>query len=107
MNMQRPRGITVLAVLTYVSAAWCLALGIVMQFPARARVGAFHALDPWGSREIPGLDEPGFRIVGAVLSLVGLVLLWKFGGGLWRLKDWARNLAIIFTVLDLLAGGPP
>lgn len=81
--IRRPGAVTVLAVLYFIASGLYLLASAAFSFaPAE-----------------PG--EPSPRIVAAVLAVLGLVA-GALGSGLWRLRPWARRVAIAFSVIGLL-----
>lgn len=98
--MQRPTGITILAVLAIIGGLLGLCGGLTL-----FGVGGLGVLG--GSAEAGGL---GFLFGG--MSLLSAVLYLAFGIGAWLLKPWAWILGIIgaawsilSSVVSLIAGG--
>ena len=93
--MGRPTGVTVLAVLAFVSA-FCLFFAAFGMFLSGAIVSSLA--DRPGLGVMAGM---GGAIVGVVflgLAAVDLVL----GIGLWRLQNWARILTLVLVGLGLI-----
>lgn len=86
--MHRPTGITVLAILGFIVATvWAiagltavLAGGPAMLGPAFARVG----------------------LTGGLVMLAFAAVVGATSYGLWRLQPWARTVAIVLLVLNLI-----
>lgn len=99
--MRRPAGITFLAIVIYFQAAWLFAIAIA------SLVGP-KALDTVGlafahSTERPDLflTSPASRGWFALFCVAASVLIYFVARGLWRLKNWARVLVLILSILDL------
>jgi hypothetical protein len=94
--MQRPTGITILAVLYFIGAVFLL-LGAFAFFAGGSFLAQVLA-------SMPGMST----LAGGLVTVVGVVLLafaalyGATGYGLISLKSWGRILAIIFTVLGLV-----
>jgi hypothetical protein len=89
--MQRPTGVTAIAVLFFLSAAYLWAVGIVMLTSPGA------ASMTLGAPLLHGLELAGpfmFLLVGAVGTLIG----W----GLLRLNNWARRVATIAAMVGVI-----
>ena len=84
----RPSGVTILAVLYWLSA-------IVAVLGGLAYIGGMLYF-------LPPLFLAFFWVLGSVLIAVGLVDL-VIGWGLWNLKKWARTLAIVLAVIGLIS----
>jgi Predicted membrane protein (DUF2127) len=91
--MQRPTGVTILAVLAFVGA------GLLVLFALAALMGGALLSNMSG--------YPRFGMVaGAMVAvfLIGFAALEAgIGIGLWKLQNWARVLTIVLTGLGLLA----
>jgi len=110
--MIRPTGVTLIAVLFFLGVAFCVVAGIVF-FIGGAFVGSIigAAVQQRGA----GAAGAGFgALVGAVVGvfcLIGAVIDFICGFGLWKMKEWARILTIVlcgigaaFGALGLMAG---
>jgi len=97
--MERPTGVTILAVLTLIGAA-CLALGGILFLAGGAMFSQAWAS---GFGAIAGV---GAAII-AVVFLVFAALYVAVGMGMLKLQNWARIVTIILVGLGLLsaAGG--
>jgi hypothetical protein len=89
--MQRPTGVTAIAILFFLAAAYLWAVGVVMLvLPGAASM-------TWGAPLLHGLELAGpfmFLLVGAV----GALIAW----GLLRLNNWARRGATIAAVVGVI-----
>jgi hypothetical protein len=95
--MQRPTGVTILAVLAFLGAAFLVlaCLGFFFGHAWLAAVAAHRA----GSLCATCLRS--FGVVGGILSVGLAALSIAVGVGLLGLKSWARILAIILVALGL------
>lgn len=85
--MERPTGVTILAVLYAIQGIMYLAVPALLS----AIFGAFMAL--------PGFLEAGI-ICWTIFGIIALIC-FVIAYGLWIGKNWARILAIIFAILGL------
>ncbi len=92
--MNRPTGVSILAVLCFIGAGFCLLGGIgaligggaiasMISQQGQAGAGIFAALGAAAGIMI--------IIIGGVYALVGM--------GLWKVKNWARITTIVLTVI--------
>lgn len=99
--MGRPVGVTILAVLDFLGAVLCVLGGIGMMVG-----GGFMAtlINQQGSQGAGA----GAGILAALGAALGVFLLIcaaigvLVGWGLWKLKNWARIVTIVFAVLGVL-----
>ena len=84
----RPSGLTILAVLYWLSAIIAILGGL-------AYVAGIALLLPLGFLAI-------FWVLGVALIVIG-VLDIVIGWGLWNLKRWARTVAIVLAVIGLIS----
>lgn len=93
MPVERPTGVTVLAVLYFVGAVFALLGGIMM-----LTVGSMFT----------GMMDSGlFALMGAALGgmfVVIAALLGVAGWGLWSRQRWAWYLVMVLEVLSLISG---
>ncbi|MGD0861332.1 MAG: hypothetical protein ABSA21_01040 [Candidatus Limnocylindrales bacterium] len=87
--MQRPLGVTILAVLA--------AIGGVLGFLGGL---ALFAISSAVSFAIPGIS--GLTSIIAIVIIVQSVILIAFAYGAWGLKPWAWTLGIIGAVLGIV-----
>src|SRR3954467_10281785 len=98
-GMNRPTGVTVIAVLYYIGAAFFLCMGLVF-IVGGAAIATMMA-------EKTGLSAAvvaGAGIAVAILFFVFAALHAFVGWGLMALKEWARIVAIVLAGLGLLGG---
>lgn len=101
--MERPTGVTIISVLNFIGAGFCL-LGALGMFLAGAvitqMVRSSAAAGPAGMQALAaGMGA----ILGVIFIIVaGLYLL--VGIGLWKLANWARILQIVLLALGLVFG---
>lgn len=96
--MERPAGVTFLALLAFFGAV-ILALGGLVMCLGGAMMSRM-ALQP-GMRMVAGL---GGAIIGLMLLGVAAVYV-VMGIGLWKLQNWARILTIVLAGLGVLFFG--
>jgi hypothetical protein len=96
--MQRPIGVTILAILCFLMTAVMLLAGLGLGL-GMGLVGM--SPDVGGGM---GAMLAGLGIAGAVFFLIIAVLYGLMGWGLWTLKNWARIIALVFAVLGLCFG---
>ncbi|NLK25494.1 MAG: hypothetical protein GX307_02835 [Euryarchaeota archaeon] len=83
----RPTGVTILSVLYFLKALLSLISGVLV-------LGVLSLIGPIGVAI--------GTIIGGALIMIGLIqmiIVW----GLWTGRGWARFIAIIFTILSILA----
>jgi hypothetical protein len=105
LSERRPLGITILAILNYVNAGFALLLTIAaLGCKAHVMATILKFSDPsWNSA------DPNSYVLGARLGLAAgwfiySLVLYFFGSGLWRLRDWARIVMVVLFVLSLIVG---
>jgi uncharacterized membrane protein (DUF2068 family) len=94
--MQRPTGVTILAILAFIGAGMLVMAALVL-FAGGALVSRFANMPQAGM--IAG-------VAGAVLAAICLafaVLEFVVGLGLWKLQNWARILTIVLICFALLS----
>lgn len=97
--MQRPAGVTVLAILNFVAAA-CLGL-----LALAAVLGMGFVASTAAARDRGGLLLlAGLGVIGGVIFLVMAVVSAAIGYGMWNLQNWARLVSIVFCCLGIFAG---
>jgi hypothetical protein len=101
--MARPTGVTVLAILHYLSAVLLVLGGIGLIFGMSA-VGAMIANANGGDNRAGVIGfMAGFGIVMGIFLFLGAAITGILGWGLWKLKNWARIVVMIFAVLGAAA----
>jgi len=93
-----PVGVQVVSILYYISAALCVLFGLLLIIGANALVSLVVDSTPELASIITGTM---FIIIGILLIGIG-VLLFFIGRGLWKLKPWARVLAIILAIVCII-----
>lgn len=100
--MQRPTGVTVIAVIDFIGSAILLILA-VGAFVGATFLGA--VLGRWASHSGSGTAGAGLGfVIGAMVGMVCIVIAVVaavIGWGLWNLKDWARVVQIILSALGV------
>jgi len=97
--MERPTGVTILAVLNFVGALLCV-LGALLFFLGLGLAGAGAKTTGAGTGGMALLM--GLGAVGGVIILIFGAIAVLVGVGLWKLRNWARILTIVLTALSLL-----
>jgi hypothetical protein len=87
--MQRPTGVTILAILAVIGGVFGLLGGVVL-------IGLSTVTD----LAIPGLG--GFVAILGLITLVLAVLDFVFAYGAWGLKPWAWTLGIGLEVVSII-----
>jgi hypothetical protein len=101
--MQRPTGVTVIAVLDFIGAAFCVIAGLLM-FAGGAMLGSlFSAAANANGTAAPGA---GFlagmgAFLGVIFLVIAIVVIFV-AVGLLKLKNWARVTTIVLSALGLL-----
>jgi len=94
--MERPTGVTILAVLCFVFAGLALLAALALMF-----LGGMFAQVVESSGMGAMLAGAGAFVGVLVLILAGLYFLVGFG--LWKLKSWGRILALVLVALGLIS----
>jgi uncharacterized membrane protein (DUF2068 family) len=96
--MQRPVGVTILAILSFIAGVWGLLGGLVLLGFGGAIAGVTAMRHPGMGAVIGGLAVvlAGITLATGALSLV-------FAIGAWSLKPWAWTLGIVTHGIILLA----
>ena len=97
--MQRPGGVTLLAVLDFIAAA-CLVLAALAMVLGMGFIGAMS-----GGHERGGaMLLAGLGVLGAVIFFIMAAVSAVIGYGMWNLQNWARILSIAFSCLGIVGG---
>ena len=100
--MQRPVGVTVLAVLNFIGACF-LVLGGLLAIVGAGFLGASAAAGkPMG----PMALLAGGGIIIGVFFIIFAVIPVVIGYGLLKLKNWARIVSIVFAVIGIVGSLP-
>jgi hypothetical protein len=89
--LERPAGVTAIAILFFVCAGYLLILGLLMLF------GPGSVSMSFGAPLLGGLELAGpymFLLTGAICALIGF--------GLLRLNNWARRAAILVALIGVV-----
>jgi hypothetical protein len=95
--MQRPTGVTILAVLFFLGAAIWACVGLAFIVGAGAIAGALSQSSGLSAATIAGLGTV-FAVVFFVLGGLYALLGW----GMLELKEWARIICLVLTGLSAL-----
>jgi hypothetical protein len=98
--MERPTGVTILAVLQFIGAGIFILCGLGMML-----MGAGMSAAGKGGSGAAALIM-GMGVVGAIVFFVFGAIYFAIGYGLWTLKNWARVICLVFIVLGLISGIP-
>lgn len=95
MRMGRPVGVTILAILNFIGAAFCLLGGIGMI------LGGGFIATMMSQQSQGGAGAAGFfaglgAVAGVFIIIIGGVCA-LVGFGLWKLKEWARIVSIVLA----------
>jgi hypothetical protein len=101
--MQRPTGVTVIAVLDFIGAAFCV-IGGVLMFAGGAMLGSLFGAAA-NANGTPAVGAGVMAGMGAALGVIFLLiaaLAIVVAMGLLKLKNWARITTIVLAALGLL-----
>jgi len=93
--MGRPVGVTILAVLNFIGAAFCLLGGIAVILGGGVIASLLSQQGAGASGILAGLGAAAgvfIIIIGGIGALVGF--------GLWKLKGWARIVSIVLVGIN-------
>jgi hypothetical protein len=93
MRMGRPVGVTILAILNFIGAAFCLLGGIGMILGG-GFIATMLSQQGQGSAGAAGILAGLGAAAGVFIIIVGGVSA-LVGFGLWKLKGWARIVSIV------------
>ena len=96
--MQRPTGVTILAVLYFLGAACFLLVGLLSFVGGSLLAGLAHSGGPGSA-----IFAMGGVIIGVVCVLFA-VLDFAIGMGFIKLQNWARVTAIVLTAIGIIFG---
>jgi hypothetical protein len=103
--MQRPTGVTIIAVLNFIGAAGLLILGLLSFAGGSLIAGFFNAAatanGTTGAAPVAGWMAGIGIFIGAIFLAFAIFAVF-IGIGLLKLKNWARVTTIVFSVLGLL-----
>ena len=105
--MNRPVGVTIIAVLQFLGAAGLVLLGIAMILGG-SMIGAMLTSAMGQNSQIPGGSLTGIMAgLGAVVAVVFFVfaaISALLGWGMLTLKNWARIITMVLCCIGLLFG---
>src|SRR3989304_4872730 len=96
--MDRPTGVTILAVLNFIGAAFYILLALGFMLGMGLLGGMMGQAGGEGSAGAMGMLM-GLGVVGGGVVLIVAILL---GWGMWKLKNWARIITIVLCALGAL-----
>ena len=96
--MERPTGVTILAVLYFIGTAFLGLCGILFIVGGSMLSGLAQSGGPGSA-----LLAAGGALVGAIFLVLALLEL-AIGIGFIKLQNWARVVAIVFTGIGVLFG---
>jgi hypothetical protein len=99
--MNRPVGVTILAILVLIGAAFCVLGGIGMMLGGGMMATILSQQQAQGSAAGAGVLA-GLGAVGGIVMLVIAVLYLLVGIGLWKLKNWARLVTVVLTAIGVV-----
>ena len=104
--VQRPVGISIIAVLAALVGIGFFLLAVL--FAALSTAGSFlqDMIETYGATVLPNIGSLLTAIalgIAGVLAILGIVYLVT-AYGLWTGKGWARMLAIVLLILDIIGG---
>lgn len=94
--MGRPVGVTILAILAFIGAAFCLLGGILMMVGGGFMASLMNQQGGQGAGVLAGLGAVAGVFIIIIGGLYGLV-----GFGLWKLKNWARIVTIVLLGIGI------
>lgn len=95
--MERPTGVTVLAILGFIGAACAILVALALFFAGAVGMAGLGARRP-----ATGMMLAGLGAFGGVIALVVAALYFIVGIGLWKLLPWGRILALVLVALGLV-----
>jgi hypothetical protein len=107
MTMRRPKGITALAFLHFMSAAFVLGIAVTCLFGRKAMLALSAVFDRLRPPEFPSSNTNWSPIGISFACFLLVILIFLLARGMWQLRSWARNVSIFFCVLDIIRGGLP
>jgi len=98
--MERPTGITIIAMLSFIEALWCVLVTLSSFWGVGLEVAGAKAASA-GTRGIMALLMSWGGVIGVVMLVSGVIAV-VVGVGLLKLRNWSRILTIILTALSLV-----
>jgi hypothetical protein len=97
--MGRPTGVTVLAILDFIGAAFCVLGGIGMILGGGFIATMVSQQSGQGSAGAAGILAGLGAAAGVFIIIIGGISA-LVGFGLWKLKGWARIVSIVLTAIS-------
>jgi len=97
-----PLGVKIISVIYYINAGLFALFGLLIAIGANAIVSYLVTAVP----ELATIKYGTLLAIGVLLGIIMIgigVLSFFIGKGLWKLKQWARVLVLIFLVLGILS----
>lgn len=105
--MNRPVGVTIIAILQFLGAAFLILAGIGL-IVGGGMLGAIISSSMGQNSQVSGPGLTGFMAgLGAVLAVVFFVfacIAVLLGWGMWNLKNWARIVTMVLCCIGILFG---
>ncbi len=98
--MARPVGVTILAILNFIGAAFCLLGGIAMIAGGGFMATMMSQQGGQGSAGAAGVLAGLGAVAGVFIIIIGGVSA-LVGFGLWKLKNWARIVSIVLLGISI------
>jgi hypothetical protein len=98
MRMGRPVGVTILAILNFIGAAFCLLGGIAMILGG-GFIATMLSQQGQGSAGAAGILAGLGAAAGVFIIIIGGVSA-LVGFGMWKLKGWARIVSIVLFAIS-------
>src|SRR2546421_1649861 len=99
--MNRPVGVTILAILCFIGTALCVIGGIGVMAGGGFIANLINQSGGQGSAGAAGLLAGLGAAVGVIILIFGAVYA-LVGWGLWKLKEWARIVTIVLVAIGAL-----
>lgn len=96
--MGRPVGVTILAILDFLSALGCILGGIMMIAGGGLAASFMSQTQAQGSASGAGFLA-GMGALAGVFFLVCAAIYILLGVGLWKLKNWARMITVVLLAI--------
>lgn len=103
--MGRPTGVTILAILNFIGAGFCLLGGIGLMLGGGVVATMLNQQGANGAGGGAGIIAALGAFAGVCIIIVGGISM-LVGFGLWKLKEWARIVSIILTAIGAVLNLP-
>lgn len=94
-----PWQVKTIAILHYIATGLCILIGLFMLLGAKGIVSSLVASSP----DLEGILTSGMIVAIGIVFFAAGVLAFFIGRGLWKLRLWAKIVAIIFAILGFLS----